>query len=251
MGLFSKPPVIVRNKWNGYAYRFGEGERCIVSFDVEACDPSEQKPSQLRRVIGFSPEGHVGPSGMPSPQAMERFRAIEDTLVAELTRAKVKCWLIGKQVYRGFRELLFQVDDLAGFARVYAGIEAKFGGTKLVEHADWTFFNDKISPGVRGHNHIGNRSVMMALAEAGSVMSEPHHLDHTFVGPPEALQALVAELPEDFGEPRLHAKSMTVSHELPLDDQDEVDDLTMFLRNLADEHGVVYDGWGAAVVTGN
>lgn len=245
--------MIVRDQWNGYAYRFGDNasERCIVSFDVSACDPSEQKPSQLRRVIGFSPEGHIGPSGMPSPPAMQRLRAIETELVAELTRAKVACWLVGKQVYRGMRELLFQVDDLAGFARAYAVIEAKLGGTKLVEHADWTFFNDKISPGERGYNHIANREVMTALAQAGSLMGELHQLDHTFVGPPAALRSIAEAIDPAFGEPRYLEKSMTISVQYPLDDQDLIDGLTMYLRRLAKEHGASYDGWGAAVVSGN
>src|SRR5690349_3915286 len=101
MGLFGskKPPEIVRDVWNGYAYEFGEGERCIVSFDVAACEPENQKPSQLRRVVGFTPEDHIGPTGMPSPEAFERLKAIEAMLVAELTAKRVKCWLIGKQVY--------------------------------------------------------------------------------------------------------------------------------------------------------
>jgi hypothetical protein len=79
----------------------------------------------------------------------------------------------------------------------------------------------------------------------------PHQLDHTFIGPRAALDALAAELPEEFGLPRRHDGSMTVSNASPLDDQDEIDGMTMFLRDLAQAHGVAYDGWGAAVVRGN
>ncbi len=197
MGLFdrfSKPPPIVRDRWNGYTYRFGEDERCIVSFDVAACDPAEQRPSQLRRVIGFSARDQIGPTGMPSRAAMARLSAIEDALVAELQARRVRAWLIGKQVYRGLRELLFQVDDLDKFASAHAVVEGKLGGTKLVEHADWTFFNDKIRPDAQARNQIGNREVIAALKRAGSVLSVAHNLDHTFVGPAAALDAIAAGL---------------------------------------------------------
>src|SRR5262245_22410987 len=134
MGIFdrfTKPPEIVKNRWNGYAYRFGEDERCVVSFDTSACQPDVQRPSPFRRVIGFSRPEDVAPNGMPSPQAMARLKAIETDLIDELRARRVKAWLVGKQVYRGFRELMFQVDDVAGFAKAYAVVAAKFGGMKL------------------------------------------------------------------------------------------------------------------------
>lgn len=250
MGLFSRsaPPDIIRDRWNGYTYLFGEGERCVVSFDVTACDPAQQKPSELRRVIGFSPQGHVSPEGMPSPQSFARLKAIEDALIAELKTRKVKSWLIGRQVYRGFRELLFQVDDLAGFAKAYAVVEAEFGGMKLVEHPDWQFFNDKISPGERGHNHIGNRGVITALKEAGADLAIEHTLDHTFIGSAAALAAIETELgPEGFTPTGKTERSLTMSNEAPLDDQDMIDAMTMWLRTVATAHGAAYDGWGTAI----
>ena len=251
MGFFKSEPEIVRDQWNGYRYTFGEGERCVVSFDVRACEPSAQRPSQLRRVIGFSPEGHVSPEGMPSPQAFARLKAIEDALIVELRARKVKSWLVGRQVYRGFRELLFQVDDTAGFAKAYAEVETEFGGMKLVEHPDWKFFNDKIRPDARALNHIANREVITRLKEGGSELSIEHTLDHSFVGEPTALAALEAKLAtKDFTGPSRHRNTLTMSNIAPLDDQDLIDAMTMWLRELADLHGASYDGWGTMVQRG-
>jgi hypothetical protein len=251
MGLFSRSatPEIVRDRWNGYTYLFGENERCVVSFDVTACDPAAQKPSQLRRVIGFSPEGQISPQGMPLPPAFARLKAIEEKLIGELKARKVKAWLVGKQVYRGFRELLFQVDDLGGFEKAYAAVEAEFGGMKLVEHPDWEFFNDKISPGERGYNHIGNRDVISQLKAAGSDLAAEHMLDHTFVGSASALAAIEAELEENgFSRTSTTESSLTMSVPLPLDDQDTLDGMTMWLRTVAAANGAKYDGWGAMVL---
>ncbi len=89
MGFFDRfgaPPKIVRDQWNGYAYRFGEGERCIVSFDVQACDPSEQKPSQLRRLIGFSPDGQVSPSRSTNAASCS---ALHDPMIVAVTPSRV------------------------------------------------------------------------------------------------------------------------------------------------------------------
>ena len=40
---------IVKDHWNGYTYLYGDGERCIVSFDVTACDPAA--PMALSRSV--------------------------------------------------------------------------------------------------------------------------------------------------------------------------------------------------------
>ena len=240
---------IIRDRWNGYTYLFGEDERCVVSFDVDACDPANQKPSQLRRVIGFSPEDHIGAQGMPSPASFARLRAIEDAMVEGLRAKKVRCWLIGRQVYRGMRELLFQVDDVKAFGEVYAAVEDHFGGMKLIEHADWGFFNDKIRPDERGFNNIANREVITGLKEAGSDLSAEHTLDHVFIGPSGALEKIATELAgKGFGEGSRHKDSMTISIAAALDDQDYIDGMTMFLRGVAATHGASYDGWGAAVL---
>ena len=251
MGFFKRtepPAEIVRDVWNGYTYLFGDNDRCVVSFDVAACDPAAQRPSELRRVIGFSPEGHISPQGMPSPQAFARLKAIEDALIQQLRQRNVKAWLVGKQVYRGFRELLFQVDDVDGFAQAYAVVEAEFGGMKLIDHPDWQFFNDKISPGERGHNHIANRQVITALKEAGSDLSAEHTLDHMFLGEAKDLAAIETALAgKGFTNPSRGDGTLTMQLEAPLDDQDMVDAMTMYLRDLATAHNAEYDGWGAMV----
>jgi regulator of RNase E activity RraB len=239
---------IVRNRWNGYTYLFGDDERCIVSFDVTACAPEAQRPSQFRRVIGFSPKGHIGAQGLPSAESFARLKAIEDALIHQLEQREVRSWLVGRQVYRGFRELLFQVDDVEAFDAAYAVVEAEFRGMKLVEHPDWQFFNDKISPGLRGHNHIENREVIAALKRAGCDLANVFTLDHLFLGEPAALDAIENILAaEGFKDPSRDERSLTMRIDAPLDDQDEIDAMTLFLRDVARARGAEYDGWGTAI----
>ena len=236
---------IIRDRWNGYQYTFGEGERCVVSFDITACDPTAQRPSQLRRVIGFSPEGHISPSGMPSPEAFARLKAIEQALLAQLRARKIDAWLVGRQVYRGYRELLFQVDDTVGFDTAYAAVEDEFGGMKLVAHPDWQFFNDKIRPDERALNHIANRDLLHELEKAGADLAAEHVLDHTFVG--GDLAGLETELANHGYTRRSRTDTLTMAKAETLDEQDLIDATTMWLRKIAEVFDASYDGWGTMV----
>lgn len=251
--FFSKKPAtkVVRDRWNGWAYTFGQGERCVVSFDVEACEASERRASTCVRVIGFAPESEVGRNGMPSQRAYQELTALEDALVAKLGEDGAPCWLVGRQTYRGMRELIFQVEDVAAFERVHAIVAPRFLRSELVKKDGWTFFDEKIAPGERGMDHIGNRNVLEGLRQAGANLSLPHVVEPHFVGPPVALERLAAELARSgFRVQSRTGDSTTFAIEIPLDVQDEIDEMTMFLRGKAREHGVTYDGWGAAVRRG-
>lgn len=245
----SAQPTPTAREWNGYYYWFGEDERCVVTFHVPACDPrnQQQRISHGRRLIGFSPDQYISPQGMPTGPAFERLKAIE-TRVGELLAAnRVPCWLVGKHVYRGMRELLFQVETphLEAFERVCAQIEEEFGGTKLVPYEGWTFFNDKIRPDADAQSHISNRELLDALKEHGADFGKTHLLDHTFTGQAADLERLRDALStyEGFRETGSSPGHLTVSSLSPLA-QDEIDSTTRQLRALADELGVKYDGWG-------
>lgn len=242
---------IVRDAWNSYTYRFGEGERCVVSFDVSACEQKNQPPSAGRRVIGFSLPEQIAENGMPSVEAFRRLKAIEGHLVQILEANGVGCWLVGRQVYRGMRELVFQVADVDGFEQAYAAVEAEFGGMALMPYEDWQFYNDTIRPGVIGQNHIANREVLAALKASQSNFGEAHLLEHTFHGPAEALAVLEAGLcHEGFLVTHRTAGSLTLGREecLNPDDQDDLDDLTLALRDRAAALEVDYAGWSTNAV---
>lgn len=237
------------DRWNGYYYFFGEDQRCVVTFNVAACDPKNQRPSCGRRLIGFSPKEYVSPQGMPVGPAFERLKAIESRASTLLGQNRVACRLVGKHVYHGLRELLFQIEDshVPAFDRVAAQVEDELGGTELVGYEGWQFFNDKIRPNERARAHIANREVLEQLEKHGANFAKPHMLDHTFVGSPEALGEIRRVLLEKgFAERGLTGTSLTVAAEAALD-QDEIDELTARLRAYAGVYEVTYDGWGTMI----
>jgi hypothetical protein len=243
----------MQDVWNGYYYYFGEDERCVVTFNVTACDPANQRASHGGRLIGLTPEEYVSPQGMPSGVAFERLKSIEARTMQLLAERRVPAWLVGKQMYRGMRELLFQLDapHVAAFEAVAAQVEQELGGTKVVPYQGWQFFNDRIRPDESARSHIANRQLLELLEKHGVGKDTPLEVDHTFVGPPAALAAIGHVLAaENFRGQAGTDSHATFTHTTPLH-QDRIDAITMRMREAARDHGATYDGWGAAVPRAN
>ena len=232
--------------WNGYYYYFGEGERCVVTFHVPACEPENQRPSCGRRLIGFSQREHISPQGMPMGPAFDRLKAIEVRTMTLLAQERVSHWLVGRQVYRGMRELLFQIDPprVDAFDGVCAQVAREFGGTELMPYEGWQFFNDKIRPSEDAKAHISNRDLLEALKRHGADFSRPHTLDHTFVGSSPALARVREALLSAGFRERESSESHVVLSGSALLEQDAIDLTTTNLRAIAKRNGVSYDGWG-------
>lgn len=237
--------------WNVYYYYFGDDERCIVKFNVAACDTRNQRPSWGRRVIAFAPTDHVAADGMPRGPGFERLKEVEDRFIDLLTHWRIPAWLVGTQTYRGMRELVFQVDDgyLQAFDLAYGQLAQEYDGTKLTAYEGWSFFNEKIAPKEDAWSHIANRDLLQAARDAGADLEGANVLDHTFLGDAAGL-ALVkhALAPNGYSLSGEAAGSLTMSKDpLVALDQDSVDLITTELRQIATRCGVRYDGWGMAI----
>jgi regulator of RNase E activity RraB len=117
-----------------------------------------------------------------------------------------------------------------------------------VEGEGWKFFDEKIRPTPQQWRWIGDRRTRDQLLNAGSDPHKPHTFEHTFLGAPEDL-AEVAEFLE--GEGFLRARlgeGHLVMSRLSTLSADDINEVTEYLREVAEDHGVDYDGWGAAVV---
>lgn len=151
--------------------------------------------------------------------------------------------------YAGMRDLIFQVDDAAGFARVYAGWAPGAGKVELVQSAGWGFFDDKVRPKPPHRAWISNNRVVMELVKHGSDPRKPHVLDHTFLGPSDALDGVADFLQENgFTDQARPAADQLVVHQSVALDPDEITTWTLRFGGLAEQSGADYDGWGAAIV---
>ena len=142
--------------WNGHYYLFGDGSRCVVTFDVAACEPANQRPSFGRRIVASAPEEQVSAQGMPSAEAYARLKAVEERFVRLIAEARVPAWLVGKRIHHGKRELVFQVDasGVTAFDGLYARVEIELGDGAYL---DESVYVHACPAGV----HIGRRTLVM------------------------------------------------------------------------------------------
>lgn len=120
------------------------------------------------------------------------------------------------------------------------------------EHKGWQFFDDYIQPRTEDRLFMADRSVIDALIENGSNPRKKHSLEYHFRGKPEGLTRVARKLLKRGYQPlgSLDYQSGTIDLvkrrvlNLSLIVQESIAN-----HNLAEEAGVEFDGWGAAVVT--
>jgi regulator of RNase E activity RraB len=254
MGWFgsSKKQVrITEGPWDFYVYPYGEDQRASITFDVRAdAEPEHRGYDACRRVIIYLPHDRVYANGLPMAAEYQRSTEDEQSLIAELERAAVDCKKVGHMLYGAMRDIVFQVEDAAGFSSVYERWRATRPQRKieLVERAGWSFFDDKVRPKPVHRKWIQNNHVIIELLKAGSDRQQPHSLDHTFLGAADTLNVVARELgAAGFQSRRSEPSSLTIVQELPLD-CDEITTWTLRFEALAENCGASYDGWGAAVI---
>ena len=254
MGWFgsSKKQVrIAEGPWDFYVYPYADGQRASITFNVRA-DAEHEHPAYnaCRRVIIYLPHERVYANGLPMPEEYQRSTEDERSLIAELERAGVDCIKVGHMLYGAMRDIVFQVEDTAGFRAVYERWRPtrKQREIELVEKAGWSFFDEKVRPKPVHRKWIANNHVIIELLKAGSDGQRPHSLDHLFLGSAAALDVVERELGgAGFRSQRREPSLLTIVQQLRLD-CDEITTWTLRFESLAENCGASYDGWGAAVI---
>ena len=247
----SAAPQIVFDEWNAYVGE-RDGVTMFISFDEAAArdEPPSDLPFCARVMIPIHSPNDVG--GPVSPES-EVLWEMEDELVAMLEEHDVRCRLVGRLTYGGLREIVFQLQDWDSF-RPPVGLwmmEHEAYEVDVSEHEGWDFFNDYIRPRIEDWLFMADRSVVDALVESGSNPASEHSLEFVFMGDPTGLKQVARALkprgyePVDEGDGALDrivlAKRMAL--DLPLIVAESIANY-----RLAEDAGVEYNGWGAAVV---
>jgi regulator of RNase E activity RraB len=244
------PTPVVHDRWDQYL-TFASDKPLFISFDVGATeeDLSRQLPYCARVIVPVkAPNQNGGPTGAES----ERLYAMEDQLCEVLQQAKVACRLVGRLTQDGSREIVFQVASWDSFRPpVGRWMQQQDYKIEVSEHDGWEFFNDIIRPGPNDWMWMRDRDVVNGLLEAGSNPDRPHDIDFTFVGEADGLKRVASQLARqgytaergvDFA-----SGSFTAAKQLPLD-LEAIHAESLTNQELAETHGVRFDGWGAAVV---
>lgn len=246
-----QPTQVVFEEWDSYAVE-RDGTLMFISFDdiVTRDDPPAGLELCARVIIPIQEPNDVG--GPVSPEA-ERLWDLEDKLCNTLSEHAVNCRLVARVTYEGLRELVFQLHDWDSF-RPPVGLwmrEVEGYEIEVSEHEGWDFFNECVRPTPEDRMWMADRSVIDALLDAGSNPDKPHTLDFAFRGQATGLrnvaQSLVKRGYKALNEPDYASGTIELSKSMMLDLQ-AINEESKYISALAEESGVEFDGWGAAVV---
>jgi regulator of RNase E activity RraB len=246
-----KPAQVVFDKWDNYISH-SENKPIFISFDVDAAEQDLTGTlTHCARVM--IPIHRPNKNGGPVAPESDLLYQLEDELCAGLVKHRVACRLVGRLTFDGIRQLVFQLDDWEAF-RPPVGLwlmAHEEYAIDVSEEEGWDFFNDCIRPTPDVWLYLADQSVIQGLLDAGSNPEKEHALEFVFLGTEPALRQVARALqargyrhlgPADF------AKEQIVMVKKMLLDREAVFAESQSNSELAGEHSVSYDGWGAAVV---
>ncbi|MGE3805117.1 MAG: DUF695 domain-containing protein [Gemmataceae bacterium] len=242
---------IVHDAWDVYVQDTSNGP-VFISFDVEAArqDLTGTLPHCARVLI---PVREPNENGGPVEPESTRLYDLEDELCGFLEKEAVVCRLVARLTHGGTRELVFQVDDWEQFRPPVDFWMSRVADYDIdvSEHEGWEFFDSCIRPTEEIWLDLANNKVVDGLIESGSDPDKDHELEFVFIGEPAGLQLtfskLLARGYTPAGALDFAAGEIVMVKLMPLDRQ-AIFDEALAHRQLAEECGVEYSGWGAAVV---
>ena len=243
---------IVFDEWNGYPAQ-RDGASMVISFDVAVTRGERPRNLELCARV-MIPIHSPNESGCPVSPESEVLWEMEDELVAMLDQHTTTCRLVARLTYNGLRELVFQLQDWESFRPPVGLWIMKHDDYELdvSEHEGWDFFDSYIQPDIEDHYFMADRSVVDSLVKNGSDPQKQHSLEFVFMGPSEGLTRLADSLRDKgymvVGELNANFDRVILAKALPLDLSLIVQE-SVANRLAAENMGVEYDGWGAAVVS--
>jgi regulator of RNase E activity RraB len=247
-----KSVQVVGDSWAVYSYAYGEGMQAVISFDVGRAREAEHQGygDSIRVIVHIPLVGRVMENGLPVREELIKLERFEDGVLQTLEKRDRDCLLVGRMTYGGMRELIFQVADVPGFKKSAAEFKNLAGDYEIEfrEEPGWRFFDQKVCPKPVFWQQINDRAVIGRLIESGSDPEIPHLLEHVILGDEDKLQKIRDELVKNgFVEVSLRSGCLVLGRDSKLN-VDDVFSVTGRLFGYCEAMGVVYDGWGAAVV---
>jgi hypothetical protein len=187
-----------------------------------------------------------GVYGLPVPRTADRLQRLKQSLLDSLQSGGIECRHVGRVTSGGTRELLFQVEDAAGFAEILARWHEAVGAPRLrlVERVGWARFDEEVKPRTEHRLQIEDRRTIDGLTSLGIDPERSHRIEFRLGGAAERLRSAARELaPFElvFGDARLFVVERT---RLELH---RIWRTSRLLYETAIRHEVTYEGWGLSV----
>ena len=198
--------------------------------------------------------------GLSSSEESPTLREIEDALtrsVSEISHAE----LVGRITTDGRREFYFYGPDPARFDdAVSRALESfpkyRFEFGRQEDHG-WLHYLNVLYPSPRDNQRIKNRHVLEALKNRGDSLKASRSVSHwAYFRSPEDRARFIAQVISNGFEICNESEETELATECPYGvtiqridhiDWDSINEVTLELFELANEHGGEYDGWETSV----
>lgn len=250
--------------WDFYFARVNDVESSLfVDLGIRKDVPAADRPWLLWLWVYMNAPQE---NGMSSSEEAPRLHALEDAFTAPLAAA-CGAELVGRITGDSRREFYYYGTGTEAFEQAARAVLANFPEYRfdLGTHHDpeWSQYLNVLYPGPRDLTGITNRRVIDALAEQGDDASLPRPIEHwAYFRSPEARAAfasqataqgfaITGEHQSDEGEnEQEEAEEFPYGLVFKREDVAEwhaINDVTLALEELAEEHGGYYDGWESPV----
>lgn len=249
MRLFKKKISVQNDNWEYWDF-YDEDEFYGLDFiDKTYFATESQKGFNKEYYLKILfPEYKTVEGNFPAPEAHQEIQILEDGLVLELEKAIVNCKQVYRSTYFGAKRLLFEVSDSEAFEKTVANWKKSLDEfqLELLEEKAWTMYN-QLMPDKYANQQIGDRRLIEALVNGGSNPELVHSIEHAFYGGLKNLLKVEKELHKEGGTTSFFEnESLGIIFNSVLD-LDEINAMTYFLMDKAEECDCKYDGWLTAI----
>jgi uncharacterized protein (TIGR01619 family) len=248
-----------QEEWDFYFSNVDDKPSSIaVDLGLSSVAPIRTQPNVMWVSIKMN---NPRPDGLSSSDEYDTLSEIEERMT-KLLASKYEASQVGRLTSNGYRDLYYYLGDTALYEQALSEIMLQFPsyeydyGTKSDEA--WGGYFDFLYPSPRQFQSIQNRRVIDNLEEQGDTLEKERPVDHWVYFKSEVdREAFLSEIKDEnfnivtkdydngLGELpfRLHISRVDKV------DHNSVDEYTLHLWELAQEHNGDYDGWETSVET--
>lgn len=250
MKLFRKRKKVHNENWRAWDFFNDQDEYGLIIYDVTYLEANNNYNSKDEFVIDLLiPDKYTEDGNFPTPEGYHKLIEIEDELISKLEKSGVDCMQVIRLTHGGARTFVFEVISTVKFLetlKIWTGIVRDFE-IKIEKQEPWIYYREW-EPNEYNWQQIGNQQVIDQLISHGSNPEELHKLEFSFGGEPAKLEMLKSKLLSEEGKFLLmEGDLLEIEFETSLDNH-EIDPLSFFLFDTANEFGCKYEGWRAALV---
>lgn len=243
--------------WDIYTCAIEDSPAIIgLDLDLRRFAPLKDKPHAVFISVYLN---HPRSDGFPQGDEFATLGEIEDSLVEQLEE-KLNAYFVGRTISNGVRDFYFYTGNTLLHDKAISDVMINFPNYRydfgVQEDRTWELYFDFLLPDVQEFQRIQNRKVMRMLQKHGDISEMERPIDHWIYFSREAERDRYwLHVKKDGFRIEKNSRSsekdypfvLHISREDKTTDQ-RIDQVVMYLWELAREMNARYDGWETVIV---